>query len=104
MFKGLMGAAVGLGVVAGATAVSAQTCGKREDLIGKLQDKYLEQMRMGGLQATRGNHAMMEVWTSEETGTFTILVTKADGTSCVVAAGTDVFFTEGETKPAGIQG
>ncbi|QYX56969.1 hypothetical protein K1T73_00680 [Roseovarius sp. SCSIO 43702] len=104
MFKRLMAISAGATLALTGTMATAQTCGKREDLVDKLQGKYLEQMRMGGLQATRGKHAMMELWTSEETGTFTVLVTRADGTSCVLAAGTDAFFTDPEARPAGVQG
>lgn len=31
----------------------------------------------------------MEVWTSKETGSYTVLVTNANGISCIVAVGTD---------------
>ncbi|WP_419740610.1 hypothetical protein [Ruegeria sp.] len=33
----------------------------------------------------------MEVWTSRETGSYTVLVTHANGLSCIVAVGTDFF-------------
>ena len=34
---------------------------------------------------------MMEIWASDETGTFTVLLSHANGITCVVAAGTDFF-------------
>jgi hypothetical protein len=33
------------------------------------------------------DQAVIEVYSSEETGTWTILVTRPDGTSCLLAAG-----------------
>lgn len=60
-------------------------------MIAKLQDSYSEELVFGGLQKTRGVQAVMEVWTSKETGSYTVLVTQANGISCIVAVGTDFF-------------
>ena len=50
----------------------------------------------GGLQANQNVQTMVEVWASEKTGTFTMLLTSPEGVSCVVAIGTD-FFTRPTT-------
>ena len=61
-------------------------------MIAKLQDSYSEELAFGGLQKTRGAQSVMEVWTSKETGSYTVLVTQANGIqSCIVAVGTDFF-------------
>lgn len=61
-------------------------CGMRDAVIGALAEGYGERLAGAGLQSeTR----VLEVWTSDESGTWTILMTRADGTTCIVASGTD---------------
>jgi hypothetical protein len=60
-------------------------------VVDKLQKSYSEELVFGGLQKTRGAQSVMEVWTSRETGSYTVLVTHANGLSCIVAVGTDFF-------------
>ncbi|WP_171240479.1 hypothetical protein [Ruegeria sp. HKCCA5491] len=93
MFKRLFGIALAFGMAATAPPAFAQksTCAQREHVIAKLQDSYSEQLAFGGLQKSRGSQSLMEVWTSEETGSFTVLVTHANGISCIVSVGTDFF-------------
>lgn len=62
----------------------ASVCAERDSMISKLKDKYGEAERGMGLS---GSEAVIEVWSSEKTGTFTIVMTRPDGMSCVVAAG-----------------
>ncbi|MGB1214773.1 MAG: hypothetical protein ACPG4X_15515 [Pikeienuella sp.] len=70
----------------------AQVCGPRPDVVAKLTDTYGEELRFGGLQKTTDDaHAVLEVWASPETGTYTVLMSHANGLSCVVAVGTDFF-------------
>ncbi|MFU1478376.1 hypothetical protein ACM25N_12005 [Roseovarius sp. C7] len=91
MFKRVLGAALILGIASPAVAA---TCGKRGDMVTSLEKKYLEQLQVGGLQEVEGDKSVVELWTSEKTGTFTILMTRSNGISCVLAVGTDVFFAE----------
>ncbi len=71
---------------AGATDPSAGVptlCGKRADIVDKLARQYDEQpAALGQL----GPHTALEVFVSQR-GTFTILATKTDGTSCIVSIG-----------------
>jgi hypothetical protein len=53
-------------------------------MVSQLERKYGETRRGAGLQ-NRG--AVTEIFASEKTGTWTIIVTRPDGTSCAVAAG-----------------
>ncbi|MDA8585818.1 hypothetical protein N9L47_06040 [Rhodobacteraceae bacterium] len=81
-------------------AVQAQAnCGNRDSVVDKLSGKYGESFSGGGLQ--NADH-LFEVWLSEEKGTWTILMTRADGTSCIMAAGTN--WRDGLKIPAGIPG
>ncbi|MDJ0631080.1 MAG: hypothetical protein QNJ44_22675 [Rhodobacter sp.] len=45
----------------------------------------------GGL---RSQVQLFEIWASEATGTWTVLLTRPDGTSCVMATGTHWFRTQ----------
>ncbi len=84
-----------------ASAGFAQNCAQREHVIEKLRDGYSEELRFGGLQKTRGKQSVMEVWASRETGSYTVLVTHANGISCIVAVGTDFFEAIPKTDPEG---
>lgn len=68
-------------------ALHAQTnCAARDTVIEKLASGYGEVFSGGGLQ---NSSAIFELWHSEEQGTWTILLTRADGTSCIMASGTN---------------
>ncbi|NOC84715.1 hypothetical protein GS610_04800 [Ruegeria sp. HKCCD6228] len=91
MFKRLFAIALTFGMAATAPPAFAQNCATRDHIISKLQENYAEELAFGGLQKTRGAQSVMEVWTSKETGSYTVLVTNANGISCIVAVGTDFF-------------
>jgi hypothetical protein len=63
-----------------------QNCAPRDVVIERLASKYGEVFSGGGMQS---GTAVFEVWTSAEDGTWTILMTHANGRSCVMAAGTN---------------
>jgi len=68
----------------GAPAFAGQPiCGAHDDVVSGLEKKYSETPTARGL-ATAG--LMIEVFASPE-GTFTIVATRPDGTSCLLAAG-----------------
>ena len=82
------------------SALHAQNnCGARDAVVDKLAGKYGEAFSGGGLQ---NSNSVFEVWHSAEKGTWTILMTRADGTSCIMASGTN--WREGLKIPAGIPG
>ncbi|KPN62742.1 hypothetical protein SAMN04488527_12818 [Aliiroseovarius crassostreae] len=88
MFKRLVSSALIFGAASLAPPIPAAhampSCAPRPDLVEKLSGQYREGLVGGGLQ----NHKeLLEVWSSPETGSFTILVTHANGVSCIVAAG-----------------
>lgn len=60
-------------------------CASRDVVVDKLSVKYGEAFGGGGLQNAQ---QIFEVWYSEEKGTWTILMTRADGLSCIMASGT----------------
>jgi hypothetical protein len=70
---------------AGAQMVRAQmVCAKRADMVRQLDEKYGETRRSMGLAEGRG---VVELYASEETGSWTILITSPQGTACMMAAG-----------------
>lgn len=94
----------GLGIIAGALlfagpAWAQNNCGDRGVVIERLASKFGEAFAGGGL---RNSQAIIEVWASEETGTWTILMTLPDGQSCVMAAGTN--WRTGLPEIAGVDG
>ncbi|KPA19871.1 hypothetical protein shim_38300 [Shimia sp. SK013] len=99
MFKRLIGGAVLFGMAATAPPVAAQGlhCAERDDVVARLSSKYSEALTAGGLQGVTTNKTtLVEVWVSEKTGTFTVIMTNPMGVSCIVAAGTD---WHQETRP-----
>ncbi|MCT4554726.1 MAG: hypothetical protein N4A53_08580 [Pelagimonas sp.] len=73
-------------LLAAATMVKAQTqnCAPRDMVVERLASKYGETRQSMGLGS---NNAMMEVFASVETGSWTITVTTAQGVTCLVASG-----------------
>ncbi len=59
-------------------------CGQRNTVLGYLSAKYSEKPVAMGIAANGG---LIEVLTSNEGTTFTIIVTMPEGETCMVAAG-----------------
>ena len=79
-------ATAGLVAATAAPAAAQGNCAPRDVIVERLAGGYGEVFSGGGLQS---DEAIYEVWTSEADGTWTILLTRSDGTSCIMAAGTD---------------
>lgn len=68
-------------------------CAPRDDLVAQLDTQFDESQKAVGLL---GEQAIMEVYASEQ-GSWTILSTDTNGTSCIIAAGEgwdDTFATQ----------
>jgi len=66
-------------------AADAQAvCAPRDHLIQRLADVYGETRKGFGL---RSDHVVIEIYASDETGTWTLLATRPDGVSCAMAVG-----------------
>ncbi|ABD53734.1 hypothetical protein [Jannaschia sp. CCS1] len=59
-------------------------CADRNVIVGTLTDRFGEQVQSMGLA---NQNRIVEVYVSAETGSWTITVTSADGTTCLMAAG-----------------
>lgn len=103
MLKHIFAAGILLGLPAIAPPVQAQAlqCADRQIVADRLTDGYSEQLIAGGLQNSR---RVVEVWASPETGTFTIVMTTAEGLSCVVASGTNFHQNTFVSVPTGAKG
>ncbi|WP_170529997.1 hypothetical protein [Ruegeria arenilitoris] len=89
---------MGLGImVLAAQQVQAQTpnCAPRPDVLQRLAETYGETRRGIGM-ARQG--AVMEVFASDDTGTWTITVTLPNELTCLVAAG-EAYETLAEALP-----
>ncbi|HET7409821.1 MAG TPA: hypothetical protein VFJ13_06445 [Paracoccaceae bacterium] len=92
-------AAAVLALVAAPHIADAQVnCATRARVVERLAVEYGEHFSGGGMESAA---AIFEVWTSEG-GTWTILLTRPDGTSCVMASG--VAWREATPEPEGTEG
>lgn len=65
-------------------AQGTRNCGPRELVVDRLADGYGETRQSMGLGA---NNSVVEVFASDESGTWTITVTSPNGMTCLVASG-----------------
>lgn len=88
MFKRAISAALIFGAAAiGPPAFAQQaqsSCGERDRIVASLQQKHGETVTGVGLA---GGAAVIELWSSPETGSWTLLMTRPDGRACLMAAG-----------------
>lgn len=87
MNKKLMTLSLGIGAIllSSQNAFSqSANCAERDAIVSRLAQKYGEVRQSMGLAA---NNAVLEVFASDETGTWTITVTTSDGLTCLVASG-----------------
>ena len=91
--------AMGFGLlIAGAQLVeaqSAQNCGPREAVVQRLAEGYGETRQAIGLAA---QGAVLEVFASQSSGSWTITVTFPNGATCLVASG-EAYQALAETLP-----
>ena len=80
VFAGALASAIAL------PALAEQPCGPRARIIDHLESKYGEAPSGTGIGSAT---SVVEVWTSAKSGTWTILVTRANGMSCILASGQD---------------
>lgn len=87
MFKRICTMALIFGALAAAPptpGIAQVACGYRSDIVAALAGKYGESQRGVGIQSPT---SVFEVWASAKSGTWTILMTRPDGTSCLMANG-----------------
>ncbi|PLS23592.1 hypothetical protein [Neptunicoccus cionae] len=75
-----------LGVILAHSAAHSQpaSCAQRPQVVERLETKYGETRRSVGLASNSG---IVEVFASERSGSWTIIITLPNGMTCLVAAG-----------------
>ena len=98
MMMGALAAAFALNTMTAGMAMAQQSrnCGPRELVVNRLAEGFGETRQSMGLGA---NNAVIEVFASEESGTWTITVTSPNGVTCLVASG-QAFEELAEALPA----
>ena len=66
-----------------AQGVQAATCGSRDEVTRKLAHRFGEMQQGAGVVST---NQVLELWSSDD-GSWTILMTRSDGVTCIMAAG-----------------
>ncbi|PRY22619.1 hypothetical protein CLV78_106160 [Aliiruegeria haliotis] len=86
MFKRIATLATIFGMLATAPPAPAQSlrCAPRDHVVERLQTTFKETQLGLGLQT---NTRLVEIWSSDATGTWTILLTEPNGMSCIMASG-----------------
>lgn len=67
------------------SAFAMSNCGNRDHVISSLSDRFSERHVASGFQSEAG---LMEIWASDTDSTWTILLTRPDGQTCIMASGT----------------
>ncbi len=81
-----------------AEAQTRTACAERTTVVKRLAEKYGETLQSLGLHQ---NNAVVEVYASDETGSWTILMTRPDGVACLMASGQMWEAQAGELIPKG---
>ncbi len=85
MCKLIVGFIFGLGMILMFNAAAAQNyCSPRNEVIENLAKKYREAPIAFGVTRTGG---LIEVLTTKDGGTWTIILSMPNGTSCLISAG-----------------
>lgn len=90
MFKRILTGTLIFGMASLAPPVLSQEvnprtiCSSRDAITTSLQQKFEETQKGAGLET---GSRLFELWHSTETGSWTILLTHPDGTSCIMASG-----------------
>jgi len=77
-------AAIYVALATQANAQGPRNCGTRENVVTRLAEGFGETRQSVGIGA---NNAVVEVFASDETGSWTIIFTMPTGMSCLVASG-----------------
>lgn len=87
-------AAVGIPLQAQQAPEDDVVCAERDAIVARLGADFGEQPTGGGVMS---QEQLLEIWSADDTGTWTALMTFADGTSCIVGSG--VNWHQGLPKP-----
>ncbi|ADK73432.1 hypothetical protein RDJLphi1_gp31 [Roseobacter phage RDJL Phi 1] len=92
--KKIMMMACALALIGAPVMAQNRNCAPRDAVVERLQSKYAEAVHARGLAA---NGTMLEVWGSNESGSWTVTITTPQGLTCLVASGQS--FEDVEPEP-----
>lgn len=97
MYKIFMTLSLGLAgaIIAQSAHAQGSNCADRTSIVAQLEKKYGETAQSVGLGRDNG---VLEMFASTETGTWTIILTKPSGMTCLMAAGEAFQDLDGKTK------
>lgn len=102
MKRQFLGLSLGIGAMLLATqyafAQNPRHCGERAQIVNRLSEGYGETRQSMGLGS---DNSVIEMFASEETGTWTITVTLPNGMTCLVASGQAYEESVEDLTPAG---
>lgn len=85
--------AVAVGSSSPAHSAESGLCGPRADIIAKIENDGATRR---SISYPRG-HGVVELWTSERNGTWSVVVTSARGETCLTARGDEAYGEKSET-------
>ena len=85
MYKRILTSALLFGMACTGPPAWAQSCAPRAAVVTLLKESYGEVLAARGLQDTK---ALIEIFASVESGSFTVLRSRPDGISCILSTGT----------------
>lgn len=100
MKQQMLALGLGLGAIllsAGQLAAQNHNCAERGRVLERLSGTYGETRQSIGLAA---NNQVIEVFASDESGSWTIIVTLPNGMTCLIAAGQNFEAVDEELTPA----
>jgi hypothetical protein len=100
MLRTVAATAIVAAVTATAPLASAQACGDREEVVSRLGNLHAERLVAAGLQDERH---IVEIWASEDGSTWTLLLSRVDGLTCIMGAGS-AWSSYPENQLSGIEG
>lgn len=76
-----------------------QVCQPREEIVSQLKKQYKEQQRIIGLS---NDGTVLEIFSTKSGSSYTVTITRPDGITCVVNAGTGLEIMEIKDDSNGI--
>ncbi len=95
--KMTLGLLIGAAWLAGPVHAGTPVCAERLTIVDRLADQYGETRQAIGLASAS---QIVEIFASDETGSWTITVTRPDGMTCLIAAGQHFEELDEELTPA----
>lgn len=101
MYKRILTSALLFGMACTGPPAWAQSCAPRAALVTQLETAYGETLSARGLQSAE---SLIEVFASPQSGSFTVLMSRPDGVSCIISTGTHWLIEPAPPAKEGVTG